>query len=108
MVCSFVAVLVFKDFLNLMEEGNNSDKGEIEKSERRKSLSTLGGGGGGGGSDSIRVICRFRPPKESEIEFHGQSTKLENFMIDESRGTVSSDVDFEKKNFTYDKVSFHL
>jgi hypothetical protein len=69
------------------------------KEDRRKS-STLQGKE----FDSIRVICRFRPPKAVEIEMHGQSTKLENFIIDESRGTVSVDIDFEKKSFAYDKV----
>jgi hypothetical protein len=70
-----------------------------EKIERRKSVA------GKESLDSIRVICRFRPPKAIEIEMHGQSTKLENFVIDEERGTVSVDIDFERKNFTYDKVN---
>lgn len=70
-------------------------------SEKRKSATLKGGD-----SDSIRVICRFRPPKAVEIEMHGQSTKLENFSIDESRGTVSVDIDFERKSFAYDKVGF--
>lgn len=68
-------------------------------SEKRKSTALKGGE-----SDSIRVICRFRPPKAVEIEMHGQSGKLENFMIDEARGTVTVDIDFERKSFAYDKV----
>jgi kinesin family protein 5 len=54
--------------------------------------------------DSIKVICRFRPPKTSEIENHGQSTTLDCFRIDEGRGTVETMVDYEKKFFTFDKI----
>jgi hypothetical protein len=78
-----------------MEEAN--DGKEIEK---RKLMPSAGKD-----ADSIRVICRFRPPKAVEVEMYGQSTKLENFIIDESRGTVSVDMDFERKSFAYDKVS---
>eukprot|EP01041_Mallomonas_annulata_P009019 gene9020-18677_t len=56
-------------------------------------------------ADSIRVICRFRPPKKSEIEQHGQSANLENFIISEDNGTVEADTDSqEKKAFAFDKV----
>jgi hypothetical protein len=51
-----------------------------------------------------RVICRFRPPKASEVQNHGQSDKVEIYDIDQTRGTVAIDVDFEKKNFTFDEV----
>jgi hypothetical protein len=78
--------------------GVMEETGEL-KEDRRKSATLQGKE-----FDSIRVICRFRPPKAVEIEMHGQSTKLENFTIDESRGTVSVDVDFERKSFAYDKV----
>jgi hypothetical protein len=76
-----------------MEEANDA------KEEKRRSQATFGKD-----ADSIRVICRFRPPKAVEVEMYGQSTKLENFIIDESRGTVSVEMDFERKSFAYDKV----
>jgi hypothetical protein len=38
------------------------------------------------------------------VQNHGQSDKVEIYDIDQTRGTVAIDVDFEKKNFTFDEV----
>ena len=51
-----------------------------------------------------RVICRFRPPKGTEIALHGQSDKNDIYVIDDTRGTITTDIDFEKKSFKFDKV----
>jgi len=56
-------------------------------------------------AETIRVICRFRPPKSSEIEKYGQSNKLENFTVDEVRNTVETSDTCDKKSFTFDKVN---
>ena len=50
------------------------------------------------------MICRFRPPKETEVKIHGQSETVDIYEIDDMRGTVAAEIDFEKKNFTFDKV----
>ncbi len=56
-------------------------------------------------SDSIRVLCRFRPPKKSEIELYGQSDSVDNFLINENYGCVEVKSESgEKKSFTFDKV----
>ena len=56
-------------------------------------------------SDAIRVVCRFRPPKQSEIDHYGQSSSFEHFKISEETGTVDVQSDLaERKSFTFDKV----
>lgn len=73
-------------------------------SKRRNSI--LNKGGDNVVLDTIHVVCRFRPPKKSEIELHGQSAEHECFNFDENIGTVEAVSDFEKKSFTFDKVLF--
>lgn len=69
---------------------------------RRKSMTTAAEN-----SQAIKVLCRFRPVKQVEIDRYGQSESMgaTNFNIDETRGTVETLVDYDKKSFTFDKVS---
>ena len=57
-------------------------------------------------SQSIKVICRFRPVKQIEVERYGQEAAMmsTNYKIDEERGTVEAQVDYDRKNFTFDRV----
>lgn len=73
-------------------------------SNRRKSVSTALATGN---SQSIKVVCRFRPVKQVEIDRYGQSSSMTetNFSIDEDRGTVETHVDYDRKFFTFDRVS---
>ena len=73
-------------------------------SSKRKSLSTAIATEN---AQSIKVICRFRPVKQIEIDRYGQSESMNssNFIIDEERGTVETNVDYDKKSFTFDRVS---
>jgi hypothetical protein len=75
-----------------------------QASNRRKSVSTALATEN---AQSIKVICRFRPVKQVEIDRYGQSESMgvTNFNIDEERGTVETQVDFDKKFFTFDRVS---
>lgn len=72
---------------------------------RRKSASTANEN-----AQAIKVICRFRPVKQVEIERYGQSASMgaTNFNIDEDRGTVETQIDYDKKFFTFDRVRTYL
>lgn len=76
-------------------------------SSRRKSVSTALATEN---AQSIKVICRFRPVKQVEIDRYGQSDSMNatNFNIDEERGTVETNVDYDKKSFTFDRVRLCL
>ena len=56
-------------------------------------------------SDSIRVICRFRPRKNSENSEELNLSGTAGFIIDEPRASVEIVDTFERKSFTFDKVS---
>ena len=73
-------------------------------SDRRKSLTPKVSKPKKTESDTIKVICRFRPPKSAEIKLHGQSSKLESFSLDLERGTVETNDTVEKRAFTFDKI----
>ena len=56
-------------------------------------------------SDSIHVVCRFRPPKKSEVELYGQSSTVDSYAIHQESGFVEVMMDaHEKKTFTFDRV----
>jgi hypothetical protein len=78
----------------MADDDNQSTSSSLS---RRKSVLPSSG-------DSIKVVCRFRPPKKNEIEMYGQSATFDCFKIDEIRNTVEATVDYEKKSFTFDKV----
>ena len=51
-------------------------------------------------SDTIRVVCRFRPPKKSESHEHNI------FHIDEDHATVEIKLEsLEEKVFKFDRAS---
>eukprot|EP01039_Chlorochromonas_danica_P008382 gene8382-9240_t len=68
--------------------------------------SSAGSGNGGGGSqlppssDTIRVICRFRPGRNNNV-----SNDQGNYLLDEHVGVVKCISDlYETRAFTFDKV----
>jgi hypothetical protein len=75
------------------------DNSAISPSKRRSSILSTSNNS----SDTIKVVCRFRPAKKTEIEIYGQGTN-DSFKIDEVRSTVEVIADYEKKSFTFDKV----
>lgn len=76
-----------------------------KQSSRRKSIAGLPNSPGlAPQSDTIKVICRFRPPKQIEMEQYGQSNRVENFVLDEDRSSVEAISDVDRRTYTFDKL----
>ena len=81
------------------DRGSSSLTPLSQSRNRRKSVA-------GENAQAIKVLCRFRPVKQVEIDRYGQSPSegAGNFAVDEDRGTVESNVDFDRRSFTFDRV----